>query len=55
MESKHYIVLKIEGEYATLKDKNSGDELFIAMALLPDETDIGVSLLWENLTYSVEE
>ncbi|MCI7766751.1 MAG: hypothetical protein MSJ26_02060 [Oscillospiraceae bacterium] len=55
METKHYIVIKIEGEYATLRDKNSGDELFIAMALLPEETDIGVSLIWENLTYSVEE
>ena len=55
METKHYTVIKIEGEYATLKDKFTGDELFIAMALLPEETDIGVSLLWENLTYSVED
>ena len=55
METKHYVVLKIEGEYATLKDINSGDELFIAMALLPEETDIGVRLLWEDLAYSVEE
>ena len=54
METKHYTVIKREGEYATLKDKSTGDELFIAMALLPEETDIGVSLLWENLTYSVE-
>ncbi len=55
METKHYAVEKIEGEYATLKDVNTGDELFIAMALLPDETDIGVRLKWEDLTYSVEE
>ena len=55
MEPHTYKVIKIEGEYATLKDKSTGDELFIAMALLPEETDIGVSLLWENLTYSVEE
>lgn len=55
METRHYTVIKIEGEYATLKDKSTGDELFIAMALLPEETDIGVSLLWENLTYSVED
>ena len=51
---KHYIVIKIEGEYATLKDTETGDELFIAMALLPEETDIGVKLLWENLTYTAE-
>lgn len=54
MGPKHYIVIKIEGEYATLKDTETGDELFIAMALLPDETDIGVKLLWENLTYTAE-
>lgn len=55
METKHYTVIKIEGEYATLKDKSTGNELFIAMALLPEETDIGVSLLWEDLAYSVED
>lgn len=54
MGLKHYIVIKIEGEYATLKDTETGDELFIAMALLPEETDIGVKLLWENLTYTAE-
>ena len=54
MGPKHYIVIKIEGEYATLKDTETCDELFIAMALLPEETDIGVKLLWENLTYTAE-
>ena len=54
MGPKHYIVIKIEGEYATLKDTETGDELFIAMALLPEETAIGVKLLWENLTYTAE-
>lgn len=54
MGPKHYIVIKIEGEYATLKDTETGDGLFIAMALLPEETDIGVKLLWENLTYTAE-
>ena len=54
MGPKHYIVIKIEGEYATLKETETGDELFIAMALLPEETDIGVKLLWENLTYTAE-
>lgn len=54
MEPKHYVVMKIEGEYATLRDISTGDELFIAMALLPDETDIGVKLVWENFTYTAE-
>lgn len=53
--SRHYIVEKIEGEYATLRDINDGSEMFIAMALLPDETDIGVKLLWEDFAYSVED
>ncbi len=54
MGPKPYIVIKIEGEYATLKATETGGELFIAMALLPEETDIGVKLLWENLTYTAE-
>ncbi|MGN0666369.1 MAG: hypothetical protein ACI4KF_07570 [Huintestinicola sp.] len=55
METKYYTVIKIDGEYATLRDKSDGSELFIAMALLPEETDIGVSLIWENLEYRAEE
>ncbi|MCM1579591.1 MAG: hypothetical protein NC078_12420 [Ruminococcus sp.] len=51
MEVKFYTVKKIEGEYATLASDN-GDELFIAMALLPEETDIGVRLKWEDMEYT---
>ena len=53
MEPRDYTVIKIEGEYATLKDVNSGDELFIAMALLPPNVDVGTSLHYEMLTYTV--
>lgn len=35
MEPHDYKVTKIEGEYATLTDINTGDELFIALFLLP--------------------
>ena len=35
MEPKDYVVKKIEGEYATLSDIRTGEELFIALALLP--------------------
>ena len=35
MEPKNYVVARIEGEYAILKDTESGEELFIALALLP--------------------
>ena len=53
MEPHDYEVVKIEGEYATLRDTTSGEELFIALFLLPEETDIGVKLHYENLTYEV--
>lgn len=53
MEPKDYVVVKIEGEYATLKDKENGEELFIALALLPTETDVGVKLHYEMLEYTV--
>ena len=53
MEPKDYIVVKIEGEYATLQDVESGNTMFIAMALLPPETDIGVKLHYELFCYSV--
>ena len=49
MEPKDYIVAKIEGEYATLRDTASGEELFIAMALLPEGVDVGTKLHYEML------
>lgn len=53
MEPKDYIVDRIEGEYAILKDVQSGDELFIAMALLPMGTDVGSKLHYEMLEYTL--
>ena len=35
METKYYTVTSINGEYAYLKEDNSTEELFIALALLP--------------------
>ena len=54
MEIKLYILTKIEGEYATLTDEATRDELFIAMALLPLGVDIGTRLRFENMEFSVE-
>ena len=51
METKIYIISKIEGEYATLTDEESGEELFIAMALFPFGSDIGDRLKYENLEF----
>lgn len=53
MEPKDYTVIKIEGEYATIREDINGDELFIAMALLPLGVDVGTRLHYEMLSYSI--
>ena len=55
MEPKDYVVSSIEGEYARLKDLESGEELFIAMALLPLGVDVGTKLHYEMLEYTITE
>lgn len=55
MGSYEYITEKIDGDYAVLRrtDISSEDTILVARALLPDETDEGTRLLWENFEYSV--
>lgn len=55
MTPKDYIVTKIEGEYAYLReiDSSNTDEIFIALALLPNGVDIGTKLHYEMLEYSI--
>ena len=53
MEPKDYTVTRIEGEYAYLCDSESGEELFIALALLPLGTDLGSRLHYEMLEYTL--
>ena len=50
-----YKIIKIEGEYATLKRTDIAEEktIFIALALLPLGSDIGTELLWENFEYII--
>ena len=57
MEPKDYTVIRIEGEYAYLQaDQTQEDEaLFIAMALLPADVDVGTRLHYEMFTYTVIE
>ena len=57
MLPKDYVVTKIEGEYAYLRELNgsSDDEVFIALALLPLGVDIGTKLHYEMLEYSIIE
>ena len=57
MEPKDYIVTNIDGDYAYLKrtDAEADGELFIARALLPQDTDIGTKLHYECLEYTITE
>lgn len=52
MEPKDYTVKRIAGEYATLED-GAGEELFIALALLPEGTDEGSRLHYEAFCYTL--
>ena len=56
MEPKDYTLVKIEGEYAYLREINETDpakDIFIALALLPLGTDVGSRLHWELFTYTL--
>ena len=53
MEAKDYTVTKIDGEYACLKDDAAGEELFIALALLPMGVDVGTRLHFEMFEYTL--
>ena len=55
METGYYKVIKIEGEYATIMDENTGDEIFIALFLLPEGVDIGTRLKYEFFSYEIIE
>ena len=54
MEAKHYVITRIEGEYAYLRDAESGEEVFVALALLPLGADVGSKLQYEMFTYTLE-
>ncbi|MBQ4066959.1 MAG: hypothetical protein IJD22_04870 [Clostridia bacterium] len=54
MLERDYTVFRIEGEYAYLRDEK-GEELFIAMALLPPGCDEGTRLHYENFSYEIVE
>ena len=57
METKIYIITKIEGEYAYLRDANdpNEEELFIALYLLPLGCDIGTRLEYNMPDFSILE
>ena len=55
MGPKDYLVVKIEGEYAYLRDGNGecDEDLFIALALLPAGVNVGTKLHYEMFEYTV--
>ena len=55
MFEKFYTLVKIEGEYCYLRDESGQcrEDLFIALALLPEGADIGTRLHYENFTYEI--
>ena len=54
METKHYILTDIEGEYAYLTDTESGERVFISLMLLPLGADVGSRIKCEGFEYSEE-
>ena len=51
MEPRTYKVTKIDGDYAHLLNVDTGEDLLMARALLPDETDEGT----KSVTISIPE
>ena len=57
METWHYEVISIDGDYANLwrTDIESDDLKLVARALLPDEIRVGSRLKYEMMQYEIEE
>lgn len=55
MDGKIFVITKIEGEYAYLANEHdrTAEEIFIAMALLPQGCDVGSRLSYENFEFSL--
>ena len=55
MEPISYLVSKIDGDYAVVLREGTSDTILVARALLPEETDEGIRLLYDfsTLSYTV--
>lgn len=56
METYHYIVESIDGDYANLRrtDEEADETKLVARALLPDGISEGTRLVYECFEYSFE-
>ena len=50
METKYYTLIKIEGEYAYLREDGRGEDsdMFIALFLLPLGADVGTRIVYKD-------
>ena len=58
MEPKDYTLVKIEGEYAYLREINESNpekDIYIALVLLPAGVDVGDKLHYEMFAYTLME
>ena len=55
MDNKIFTLTRIEGEYAYLTPTDGGDDVFIALALLPRGADIGSRLMCESFSFTLCE
>ena len=58
METKDYTLVKIEGEYAYIREIGESDpekDIYIALALLPAGVDVGDKLHYEMFAYTLAE
>lgn len=57
MFEAYYRIVRIEGEYAYLRNENEPEkeDLFLALALLPLGADVGTRLHWKNFVYEIAE
>lgn len=56
MEPKEYVLVRLEGEYAYLREPHETDpekDFYIALALLPPGADVGDRLHYEAFTYTL--
>lgn len=53
MNGKIFKLTRIEGEYAYLSPLDGGEDVFIALALLPLGADIGSMLKCENFSFEL--
>ena len=53
MDGMKFTLTRIEGEYAYLSPVDGGDDVFIALALLPQESDIGSTLECKDFSFEL--